>query len=329
MTLPVLVTGGCGFVGRHLVTKLLRSGHEVTIVDNLSTGTSPEEWISSEFEGKFVLHKTDTREFLKKNPDSRFSDIFHLAAVIGGRLKIDKDPIAVAQDLAIDADFFNWVVKGKAERVLYASSSAAYPISLQKEDRYVELSEEMVSFEEDVGKPDMTYGWSKLTGEYLSRLAANSYGVHIACVRPFSGYGEDQDKTYPVPAITQRAVDRNNPLIVWGSGKQGRDFVYIDDCIDAMLLAIRKISDGSAVNISSGKLTPFIEIAKIVAAKAGYNPNITPIENMPQGVYARYGSNKNAKERLEWSPKITLEQGLGRVFDHLASKRSLYKLFNN
>jgi len=73
----------------------------------------------------------------------------------------------------------------------------------------------------ELGQPDMTYGWSKLTGEYLSCLAAKQYGVHIACVRPFSGYGEDQDLSYPVPAIAYRVARGDDPVAVWGTGEQG------------------------------------------------------------------------------------------------------------
>lgn len=311
------------------MSKLLKNGYEVMIVDNISTGIKPEEWIPAQFKSKYKFFNMDVREFFRNGEESRFSDVFHLAAVVGGRLKIDKDPIAVAQDLSIDAEFFNWLVKGRSERVLYASSSAAYPVDLQVEERHVELLEDMISFDGNMGRPDMTYGWSKLTGEYLSRIASKYYGVHIGCVRPFSGYGEDQDRTYPVPAITQRAVNREDPLIVWGSGRQGRDFVHIEDCVNAMLLTISKISDGSAINISSGRLTTFIEVAKIVAAKAGYNPTITTKEDMPEGVYARYGSRRRAKERLGWVPKVTLEQGLGRVFDYLGSETTISELLNS
>src|SRR5262249_23155557 len=109
-------------------------------------------------------------------------------------------------------------------------------------DNSIALREDLISFQGNIGKPDMTYGWSKLTGEYLATLAASRYGIHVACVRPFSGYGEDQDLSYPVPAIADRAAGRENPLTVWGTGKQARDFVYIDDCIEAMLVVIEKVA---------------------------------------------------------------------------------------
>lgn len=204
-----LVTGGCGFVGRHLVKRLLKQNRSVVVVDNLYSGQDPEEWLPKEFQSNLIFIKTDVRKFLNsdKGMKMEFDDVFHLSAVIGGRLKIDNDPITVAQDLSIDSEFFNWLVKKKPERTLYASSSAAYPTNLQQTDTNVRLKEDMISFNENLGIPDMTYGWAKLTGEHLSRLASKYYDLHIACVRPFSGYGEDQDNLYPIPAIGARAVN--------------------------------------------------------------------------------------------------------------------------
>jgi nucleoside-diphosphate-sugar epimerase len=159
----------------------------------------------------------------------------------------------------------------------------------------------------------MTYGCSKLTGEYLAQIAARYYGLHVACVRPFSGYGEDQDLTYPVPAIASRAAAHQNPLFVWGSGLQGRDFVHIDDCVDAMMLALEHISDGSAVNIGTGKIHNFIEVAQIFAHLAGYDPEIKPLEDKPEGVYSRYADITLIKEKLVWTPRISIEEGFSRV----------------
>jgi nucleoside-diphosphate-sugar epimerase len=245
---------------------------------------------------------------------TQFGDVFHLAAVVGGRTKIERDPIAVAQDLAIDAAFFSWAVRTKPQRLLYASSSAAYPIKLQTFGSLVPLREDFISFEDAVGLPDMTYGWAKLTGEYLARIAARTYGLHVACVRPFSGYGEDQDASYPVPAIARRAARHEDPLHVWGSGNQSRDFVYIDDCIEAMLRAIEQISDGSGVNIGTGTPTTFRQIAEILSRIAGYSPHIQPLEDRPAGVSIRCADPTLARTLLGWEPKVALEEGLERVY---------------
>jgi nucleoside-diphosphate-sugar epimerase len=331
---PVLVTGGCGFVGRHTVARLVRDARHVWIIDDLSTGQDPAVWLPEmgltpdpddpttfrHANGATVtwLHD-DVRRVLRAAVmgDTNlpaFAAVIHLAAVVGGRMKIDGDPLSVATDLAIDAEFFNWAITARPERILYASSSAAYPVNLQTADGNVALREDMIDFASgNLGSPDMTYGWSKLTGEYLSRIAAERYGLSVACVRPFSGYGEDQDESYPIPAIAARAARHEAPLTVWGSGKQGRDFVHIDDCVDVMLLALETIHDGSAINIGSGKLTTFIEVARLFADLAGYNPEIVPLVDKPVGVQARYADTTRQRELLGWTPSISITEGFTRV----------------
>ncbi|MBX7108319.1 MAG: NAD-dependent epimerase/dehydratase family protein [Chitinophagales bacterium] len=335
-----LVSGGCGFVGRNLVKRLLKNTSDTLfVVDDLSTGRPPESWLDQPAftvvndlkiycDGRLIFQKGDFRNFLfeiKNNPDyintrygfnfPRFSDVYHFAAIVGGRLKIDGDPMVVALDLSIDAEFFYWICTYKPSRVLYPSSSAAYPISMQTDAEAVALKESDIKFDQNLGQPDMTYGWSKLTGEYLAQIAARHYGISVACVRPFSGYGEDQDLTYPVPAIATRAARREDPFEVWGSGKQGRDFVHIDDCIDCILMAMDHIHDGSAINIGSGKLTSFIEIITLFCEFAGYKPVIKPLLDKPVGVHSRYADMNFVAGKFHWQPKITVAEGMKRVYD--------------
>lgn len=338
-----LITGGCGFVGRNLVRRLVRESRDETlwIVDDLSVGRHPQEWLPDSYKVEaisgcmtrlgssgrptVIFAQCDVRDFLTPRAalgtmswngferPTQYTDVFHFAAIVGGRTKIDGDPIMVAQDLALDAELFAWAVRTRPRRVLYPSSSAAYPVDLQCNTSAVALREEHVSFEGRLGFPDMTYGWSKLTGEYLARLAARHYGLHVACIRPFSGYGEDQDLTYPVPAIAARVAAREDPLIIWGSGQQGRDFVHIDDCVDAIMLVLDRVSDGSAVNIGSGTLTTFTEVAGLFARLAGYSPEVKPLADMPTGVHSRYADTAYSRSLLGWSPRISLEEGFSRV----------------
>jgi nucleoside-diphosphate-sugar epimerase len=249
----------------------------------------------------------------------RFKDIFHFAAIVGGRSKIDGDPMLVAQDLSIDAEIFLYVCRNKPQRFLYPSSSAAYPIDLQTESNTLKLKESDIDFKK-MGEPDMTYGWSKLTGEFLAKIAASHYGVHVTCIRPFSGYGEDQDLSYPVPAIAARAAKKENPFEVWGTGKQGRDFVHIDDVLDLTLLAMDKISDGRAINIGMGRLTSFLELIEVFTGFAGYKPTIKPLLDKPVGVHSRFCDMTWVEQNLGWKAKISIEEGMRRVYEAALKK---------
>ncbi|NIK91366.1 NAD-dependent epimerase/dehydratase family protein [Mangrovimonas sp. CR14] len=335
-----LISGGCGFVGRNMVKRLFKKTNDrIVFIDDLSVGTHPDSWLDipkyKEVDGLEIYGEDERLMFLKadfrailheleKDPDffnvkynlgvDRFADVFHFAAIVGGRAKIDGDPIQVALDLAIDSEFFYWVSRHKPERVLYPSSSAAYPISLQTESNTLQLKESDIDFD-NMGQPDMTYGWTKLTGEFLAQITAKHYGVNITCIRPFSGYGEDQDYSYPTPAIARRAVFKEAPFEVWGSGHQGRDFVHIDDVLDCVEVAMDKIHDGRAINIGQGILTSFRDLIGIFCEFAGYSPEIKPLLDKPVGVHSRYCDMTWVKENLGWEPKISIKEGMKRVYD--------------
>jgi nucleoside-diphosphate-sugar epimerase len=340
-----LISGGCGFVGRNMVKRLYQTTNDrILFIDNLSVGTDPKEWLDipqkREVKGLRIYGEDERLLFIKSDfihilrnliEDSewfvkefgidiiKFADVFHFAAIVGGRAMIDGDPMKVALDLSIDAEFFYWLTRSKPERILYPSSSAAYPISKQTEKNAIQLRESDIDFS-NMGQPDMTYGWTKLTGEFLAKIAASHYGLKITCIRPFSGYGEDQDYTYPIPAIARRAVFKESPFEVWGTGHQGRDFVHIDDVLDCTLLAMDKIHDGSAINIGSGRLTSFREIINIFCNFAEYKTDIKCLLDKPVGVHSRYCSIDYVKEHLSWSPKISIEEGLKRVYEAVAKK---------
>lgn len=342
-----IVSGGCGFVGRNMVKRLFReSSDRIVFIDDLSVGIHPTEWEweptqSAEAsgrgekfgdDGRLLYFKEDFRHFMRRfNEDPHFlekengwkvdrlGDVHHFAAIVGGRAKIDGDPIKVALDLSIDAEFFEWVTRHEPERVMYPSSSAAYPVDLQEEGKAIALKESDIDFD-NMGRPDMTYGWSKLTGEYLARITAQHYGIPVTCIRPFSGYGEDQDLSYPIPAIATRAAKKEDPFEVWGTGKQGRDFVHIDDVLDCTLLAMDHIQDGTAINIGQGRLTTFLEIIDLFTEFAGYEPEIKPLLDKPVGVHARYCDMSYVKERLGWEPKISIREGMKRVYDRAVEK---------
>lgn len=340
-----LVSGGCGFVGRNMVKRLYKTTNDnILFIDDLSVGTHPASWLAEKMtdekngvqyygpDKRLIFIQCDFREWvmeMAKDPNyikvkyglaiDQFADVFHFAAIVGGRAKIDGDPLLVARDLSIDAEFFFWITRQKPERVLYPSSSAAYPINLQTESGAIALKESDIDFN-DMGQPDMTYGWTKLTGEFLAKIAASHYGIHITCIRPFSGYGEDQDLTYPTPAIARRAAMKEDPFEVWGTGNQGRDFVHIDDILDCTLLAMDKIGDGTAINIGQGILTSFNDLIKIFTEFAGYNPPIKQLLDKPVGVHSRYSDMTWVKENLGWEPKISIKEGMKRVYDAAVEK---------
>lgn len=347
MPKTILISGGAGFVGRNLLYALLSEtpAPNVTIIDDLSIGKAPNEWELHPVEQcqdlgwgrRFRFRELGDRNFVFIQANFAavtgaelgifprleipelpvFDEVYHLASIVGGRRMIEGKPLLVGMDLAIDSLFFLWAASlAKAKRILYASSSAAYPVTRQKSDGFDRLTEDMIDFDNGVLAPDMTYGWSKMTGEYLARIAVGKHGLKVGIVRPFSGYGEDQDPTYPVPAIALRVAARQNPVHVWGSGLQGRDFVHIDDCVEGLIRTCRMIGDATAVNLGSGVLTSFLDLARLMVELEGYSAEVKGRDNRPVGVANRVSGSGLAQSALRWSPKIGLPEGMRRVLRH-------------
>ena len=165
----------------------------------------------------------------------------------------------------------------------------------------------------------MTYGWSKLTMEYLSRLAFERHGLKSVVYRPFSGYGEDQHENYPFPSICRRVLDNQGAEVinVWGSGRQMRDFIHIEDCVTGILATMDKVEDGSAINLSTGRLTSFIEFVEIATGILGYAPQVKGTSNKPEGVFA-LGGDVELQESLGFKAKRSFEDGIRVALEYFS-----------
>ena len=282
----VIITGDKGFVGRYFWKKLNDGNWNIIGVDKKNGG--------------------DDCRFFFKHWDKQVDLVIHLAAIVGGRESIEGRPLAVADNFSIDSEFFQWCLRTKPKKVVYFSSSAAYPISLQTPERHVKLSEGMSAWEH-ARMPDMTYGASKLIGEYLASFVDNVY-----IFRPFSGYGTDQDLTYPFPMYIRRALDVADPFEVWGPGTQTRDFIHIRDIVDAVMAALESPSIGP-VNLGLGRSTSFIELAQMAMKAVGYEGEIVTRPDKPVGCMHRVSDN--TKMLSFYQPKITLEEGIQMAVD--------------
>ena len=167
----------------------------------------------------------------------------------------------------------------------------------------------------------MSYGWAKLTCEYLARLAYQKHDLQSICYRPFSGYGEDQDDSYPFPSICKRVLaSQGQPtLTVWGSGQQFRDFIHIEDCVDEILGSMDKVDNAEALNLSTGIYTNFIQFAELAASLCGYKPEVRGSSNTPEGVFARGGDTTKQKS-FGLSYKVDFRSGIERALHYYANK---------
>lgn len=290
-----LITGNAGFVGSHFQRYL-----------NL------HDW---SVDGIDLFWGSDARRFFLNNTSAGCYDlVIHCAAIVGGRKTIDGAPLALASNLELDAGLFQWALRSRPGRVVYFSSSAAYPIAYQR-NNFSRLREDMINLDLLYqGLPDQLYGWAKLTGENLA-LRARQEGLNVSVVRPFSGYGERQDAAYPFPAFIDRALRREDPFQIWGSGRQVRDFIHIDDIVNATMTMVDNDIDGP-VNLGCGNATAMGVLAEMICERAGYKPEFAMIAAAPTGVNYRVC---NPEKMLEfYAPVITLEEGIDRALEYRA-----------
>lgn len=309
--MKIAITGGAGFVARAFAKRLLSEGHTVFLIDNLCAGTS-FDW-TRDLPMLPVCIRLDCRDWFKRATPDSYDLIIHCAAIVGGRLKIEGDPLAIATDLSIDSEFFSWVVRGKKQpTIIYFSSSAVYPLSHQTQNYHCQLYEGLQNFfGKTIGIPDQTYGWVKLNGEYLAKYAVEQYGADIRIYRPFGGYGEAQSFDYPFPSIIKRIVDGENPVVVWGSGDQERDFIHIDDVVSAVLTTMPLMKSGDVLNLGTGRALSFREFARLAGEQLGVKVTVVNDATKPEGVFSRVAGTQKLSQY--WQPTITVEEGIRRV----------------
>lgn len=294
---PALVTGSAGFVGRHVCRALNDAGYYVVGIDLVDGGNA--------------------LDFFRTVIDDRFAAwrpalVIHAAAVVGGRTMIDGRPLELAAiDLELDAAMFRWAQIARPGRVVYLSSSAAYPVHYQTHAAGGRaLTEDLIDHRgSELGMPDATYGLVKLVGERLALEAAGE-GIRTTVVRPFSGYGSDQALDYPFPSFIARARRFDDPFEVWGDGRQVRDFIHIDDIVRAIIALVDLGVDG-AVNLGTGRPTSFLDLADLVTGHAGYLPEVKTLPGQPVGVEYRVADT--ALMSTFYEPRITLEQGIAEA----------------
>jgi len=299
-----LITGGCGFIGRHFTKKMCDLGYNVDVVDNMSSKSSlyREKWINR-LKCDFNFFEEDMLDFLKKT-NKNYDIIIHAGAIVGGRETIENDPLLVSYNITTDNELFRWIEKNPTKYLVYFSSSAAYPIKLQSHETHRKLKlEDIDIYSKNICVPDLTYGWSKLTGEFLLNILSKRVNTNISVYRPFSGYGEDQHDSYPFPSIMKKVLSGEEKIDIWSDAV--RDFVYIDDIVEYVLSTCFHNNKLIIKNIGSSVPTSMSLLAKTIS-KIEFNRDIkiNVLDDMPKGVYYRVSDDK-----IDF-PLTSLEDGI-------------------
>jgi len=313
----VLVTGGASFIGSHLVDKLVDLKSQVTVIDNLSSGKLNNLEKSLE---KINFIKEDLEYIKLKRLLEIFKGheiVFHLAAVHGGRGYIHMHPADVCSNFAIDHHVFEASYRAGVEKVVFASSACVYPPKLQRHvaSDYLLKEEDADPFKlDDYLSADIEYGWAKLMGEVQLIAFIKQYGLKGCSVRFVTVYGPRENETHAIIALIYKAYERMDPYVIWGTGEQERDFTYVEDIVEGMLLAGEKIEDGTPINLGTGKRYKIKQVAEKIFEIMRWRPKKIVFDtSKPVGVVSRALDITRAKQLLGWEPRFSLEEGLKRT----------------
>ncbi|MBN2312548.1 MAG: GDP-mannose 4,6-dehydratase [Sedimentisphaerales bacterium] len=314
-----LVTGGAGFIGSHLTERLLRDGHHVSVIDNLSTGSLKNiEHLKGHRDFEFVTG--DIRNTVLMTTLIERSDvIYHLAAAVGVRL-IAEDPVRTIQTNIGGTEIVLDIANTFGRKILLASSSEVYGKS------------EAVPFREEddlvLGSTSLSrwaYACSKAIDEFLGQAYYQQYGLGVVIGRFFNTVGPRQTGQYGmvVPRFIQMALN-NEPVLVYGTGKQTRCFCYVADLVEALIgLMNCEQAAGKVYNIGTSEEISIEDLAdkiidmtgsrsqkKFVPYEIAYG---RPIEDMMR----RVPSTERIKETIGWEPRTRLDETLQTIIDRL------------
>lgn len=320
----ILVTGGCGMIGSNLVRRLVKEGHDVSIIDNLWRGKL--EYLNDE-SGKPVID-LDTRFFNIDLSDGH-ADIdgivreneyvIHLADIVAGiNYVFGNQGELFRQNNLINTNLFNSVRKAGKERIkglIYVGTACSYPLTRQNSLDVIPLREDELF----PALPESAYGWSKLMGQLEIGYLEKETGIPCCTLQFHNVYGSPCDfgeRSQVIPALIRKAINYpQEEFIVWGSGKQGRAFLHVNDVVEALMLALEKGWGHGWIQIGPSVCTSIAEIAETVVKISG--KDITPFfdTTKPEGDKARSADYSKAREILGWEPRMTLEEGLRQQYE--------------
>ena len=305
----VLVTGGAGFIGSHLVRRLVERGYSVRVLDNFSTGSIEN---IRDVLGSVELVRGDVRDIeTVRRAVEGVDAVVHLAALISVPESVEKP------DLYFDVNVKGTYNISKAFRgnvLVFASSSSVYG-----EPQHLPVGEGHPL------NPKSPYAASKIAGEAFTLSFSHINGYRPVVLRIFNAYGPGQSRAYAgvVSEFVSR-VSAGEPPVIYGDGEQTRDFIHVSDVVEVVISAVEREEARGVYNIGSGREVKIRELARIILEASGRG-DLTPIHVPPrEGDVRRSRADISLAARdLGWKPKIRLEDGVRELVEHARKKGRL------
>ena len=302
----ILVTGGAGFIGSHLVERLVRDGHHVSVVDNLDDfyeesikRTSLEEMRGR---GAFAFHQTDIRDrqalesvFGAETPEA----VVHMAARAGVRPSLADPQLYESINVGGTVNVLELARRSGVGRVVFASSSSVYgenqKIPFQEDDR--------------TDEPISPYAATKRAGELLCYTYWKLYGLNITCIRIFTAHGSRCRPDLAVPKFV-RLIEADKPIPMYGDGTSRRDYTYVGDTVDGLARALERCEGYRIYNLGSGRPVQLTEMIELVGQALGRQVRIERLPAQPGDVPATWADISRARRELGYQPSTPLADGV-------------------
>ena len=304
--MKILVTGGAGFIGSHLVNKLSNQNNEVIVLDNLLRGNKLVNKNKNVF-----LNVCDISDYNKIVDLSKGCDvIFHLAAFLGVDQVAQNPVITMETEVLGTYNIVKAAVKNNIPKIVYASTSGVYG----KTDIDSAVNEDFSV------SPSSSYAIAKRYNEIYLKSIFKKYGIISASLRFFNIYGPRQDNRMVIPRFFESAMN-NKDILVYGNGEQTRDFTYIEDTIDATIKISQMNIGSEIINISYGNDVTMIQLAKKIIKITNSKSEIKLISN-PEfrndyEVERRFGSSKKLEKLTNYRPTTNLDDGLNKTYQYI------------
>lgn len=306
----VLVAGGGGFIGSHLVGLLVESGARVRVAQrtypskNLTAALSKIEFVPTDL--------SQLEECLKATKGMEI--VFDLAAKVGGVQYNTNHPATMFfSNSILSLNVLEAARVEKIDRFMCASSTCVYSPTATVPN----LEED--GFKDNPDESNMGYGWAKRTAELGAKFYAREFGMKIAIVRPANIYGPrdnfDSETFHVIPALIRRVFESTGSIDVWGSGNQTRSFIYVKDAVRAMMLATEKYAVVDPINIGTDEEITIKELIELIIRISGKNLAVRFDTSKPEGQIRKAASISKIREKLNWSPSYSLEEGLKETIE--------------
>jgi len=306
MSTRFLLTGGAGFIGSHIVKRLVGEGAVVRVVDNLSTGQVARlenlrcsiEYVEADLADNLVSDE------VVKDVDY----VLHQAAIPSVQRSVC-DPIGTNRaNVTATLNLLESCRKAKVRRFVYAASSSAYG-----DTEVLPKSEEMPP------NPLSPYALQKLVGEHYCKLYYSLYGLETVCLRYFNVFGPGQDPHSEYSAVIPKFISKlliNEPITVYGDGEQSRDFTYVENVVDANLLALQATKAcGKVLNVGCGERITLNTLIQLLEEIVGVKAKVSYSASKPGDVRHSLADINLARRLLEYEPKVMVKEGLRRTVE--------------